>query len=340
MYSIMGLKEFFKSYLDDSGIEDKGFTWSRLAGDGSNRIFYRLSNNQRSFIIMDHPPAEENAAKENISYLKIGEHLLNKGIPVPFIYKYDLESGRFIMEDLGDNSLQQAALGSEDPIGIYKKVVGLLVKTQFEGREGFDPDWCYQTKKYDEFTMKKFEADYFSTYFLGEFLDLKEDCAELEPSFKHIVQRASLAENDYFLHRDFQSRNLIIKDDKIGIIDWQGGRLGPLQYDLASLLIDPYVGLKNNHKEILYDYYLKLIEERIPGISDSFMCYYPYLAVQRNLQILGAFSYLGKIHGKRRFFSYIPPALQSLDGLLDGLNETELYPLKKLVDKARNLFKV
>jgi aminoglycoside/choline kinase family phosphotransferase len=336
----MDLKEFFKSYLDDSGIKNKGFTWSRLGGDGSNRIFYRLSNNQHSIIVMDNPPVEENAEKENMSYLKIGKHLLNRGIPVPFIYKHDLERGWFIMEDLGDNNLQQAALTPSNLIGIYKKVVELLVEMQLEGRGGFDSDWCYQTKRYDGFTMKKFESDYFSTYFLRGMLELKQDLSELKSSFKHLVQRASIADSDFFLHRDFQSRNLIIKDDKIRIIDWQGGRLGPLQYDLASLLIDPYVGLKNNHREILYDYYLKFIEGRIPGISDSFTRYYPYLAVQRNLQILGAFSYLGKIQGKKGFLSYIPPALQSLDGLLDGLDETELYPLKRLVGKARNLFKV
>ncbi|HUU40743.1 MAG TPA: phosphotransferase [Desulfatiglandales bacterium] len=335
----MELKEFFKSYLANIGVEDEGFTWSRLGGDGSNRIFYRLSNNKYSFIIMEHPPAVKNAEKENISYLKIGKHLLSRGIPVARIYKYDLKYGWFIMEDLGERNLQEVTLNSNNLIEIYKKVVELLVEIQLEGREGFDTDWCYQTKRYDEFVMKRLESDYFLTYFLKGFLELKQDLSALRRSFEYLAQHASLANNDFFLHRDFQSRNIMINGDNIGIVDWQGGRLGPLQYDLASLLIDPYVGLENNHRAILYDYYLKLIEGRIPGISDSFIRYYPYLAIQRNLQILGAFSYLGKIQGKKWFLSYIPPALKSLDGLLESIDETELYPLKKLIRETRNRLK-
>ena len=83
----------------------------------------------------------------------------------------------------------------------------------------------------------------------------------------------------------------------------------------------------------LYDFYLKLLEERLPGIAGSFTRYYPYLAIQRNLQILGAFSYLSKILGKNRFLAYISPALRSLDRLLEELDDPELYPLKELISK-------
>jgi len=108
--------------------------------------------------------------------------------------------------------------------------------------------------------------------------------------------------------------------------------LGPLQYDLASLLIDPYVGLTKDEQMVLYDYYLPVLEKRLPRISPSFTEHYPYLAIQRNLQILGAFSYLSKIQGKRRFDSYVSPALRSLKELLKDLGEPELYALKRLVE--------
>jgi aminoglycoside/choline kinase family phosphotransferase len=162
-------------------------------------------------------------------------------------------------------------------------------------------------------------------------LGLKQDLSQLISSFEHLSYRASLADNNFFLHRDFQSRNLIIKRDKIGVIDWQGARLGPLQYDLASLLIDPYVGLTKDEQMVLYDYYLTVLEKYLPRISPSFTEHYPYLAIQRNLQILGAFSYLSKIQGKKRFLAYVSPALRSLDVLLAELDDPELNPLKSLI---------
>jgi len=330
---MMDLKEFVKAYIDDTYVDNNEFSWEILPGDGSKRIFYRLSNNQGSFIVMANPPLKTNVEKENSSYLNIGKHLFSKGIPVACIYRYDRDHGWFIMEDLGKMSLQEIACNSNNRIDIYKRVIELLIQIQLDGQKDFTPEWCYHTKRYDRFIMERFESDYFLTYFLKGLHGLKQNFSELKSSFKHLSYNASLADSNFFLHRDFQSRNLIIKGDKIGLIDWQGGRLGPLQYDLASLLIDPYVGLKNEEKIFLYDYYLKLLEKHIPGISDSFTRYYPYLAIQRNLQILGAFSYLSKIQGKNRFLVYISPSLQSLEGLLKELDEAELDPLKKMVEK-------
>jgi aminoglycoside/choline kinase family phosphotransferase len=123
----------------------------------------------------------------------------------------------------------------------------------------------------------------------------------------------------------------MVRGDRIGIVDWQGGRLGPLQYDLASLLIDPYVGLKEEERMLLYDHYLTLAERRLPGVTKSFSRYYPYLAIQRNLQILGAFSFLGDVQGKKWFLDYIPPALESLERLLEKRDESELHQLTTLI---------
>jgi len=330
---MMDLKEFVKSYIDDTCVDNKEFSWEILPGDGSKRIFYRLSNNQGSFIVMANPPLKKNVEKENSSYLKIGEHLFSKGIPVACIYRYDLDHGWFIMEDLGTTSLQEIACNSNNRIGIYKRVIELLIQVQLEGKKDFNLEWCYHTKRYNRFIMEKFESDYFLTYFLKKLHGLKQNLDKLKSSFKHLSYNASLADSNFFLHRDFQSRNIIIRGDKIGLVDWQGGRLGPLQYDLASLLIDPYVGLKKEETMFLYDYYIKLLEKRLPGTSGSFSVYYPYIAIQRNLQILGAFSYLSKIQGKNRFLVYISPALQSLEGLLKKLDEAKLDPLKNLIRK-------
>jgi aminoglycoside/choline kinase family phosphotransferase len=334
----MDLTNFVQSYIDNTYLEKKEFMWERLPADGSKRIFYRLSNNQDSFIIMINPPLESNAEKENVSYLKIGQHLLSKGIPVAHIYRYDIAHGWFIMEDLGINNLQEIALRVYDRTSIYKRVIELLVRIQIEGRKDFNPEWCCHTKQYDRFVMEKYESDYFLTYFLKGSLGLTRDLSGLKAPFNYLAERASFADNNFFLYRDFQSRNLIINRKKIGLVDWQGARLGPLQYDLASLLIDPYVGLEKHERRFLYDYYLELLEKRLPGISDSFRKYYPYLAIQRNLQILGAFSYLSTIQGKQWFLAYILPASKSLERLLQELDDPALYPLIRLINVINKFY--
>jgi aminoglycoside/choline kinase family phosphotransferase len=330
---MMDLKGFIKAYIKETYSGDRKFAWQRLPSDGSKRAFYRLSDNRDSFIVMDYPPLERAAERENFSYLKIGEHLLSKGFPVARIFRYNLEHGWFIVEDLGRKNLQESALASDTRMDLYKKAIELLVKLQLEGREGFNTEWCCHTKRYDRFLMEKYESGYFLTYFVKGFLGMEGDFTALQSSFTHLSRKASLADNDFFLHRDFQSRNLIMRGDKIGIVDWQGGRLGPLQYDLASLLIDPYVGLESDERIFLYDYYLTRAERWLPGFSESFSRYYPYLAIQRNLQILGAFSYLGNIQGKKWFLDYIPPALQYLEGLLEERDEPELHQLNVLINE-------
>jgi aminoglycoside/choline kinase family phosphotransferase len=329
----MNLRGFVKSYIDETYPLHGEFAWHRVPSDGSKRVFYRLSDDRDSFIVMEYPPSERAVEKENLSYLRIGEHLLSKGIPVARIFRYELEHGWFIMEDLGHVNLQEIALNSENRMDIYKRVLELLVNLQVEGREDFNPEWCAHTKRYDRFLMERYESEYFLTYFVQGFLRMEWDLAALKSSFARLSHQGSLPDNDFFLHRDFQSRNLLVCGDRIGIIDWQGGRLGPLQYDLASLLIDPYVELRAEERTFLYDYYLTLAERRLPGVSESFSRYYPYLAIQRNLQILGAFSYLGDVQGRKWFLGYIPPALQSLERLLEEQDEPELHQLKRLIRK-------
>ncbi len=180
--------------------------------------------------------------------------------------------------------------------------------------------------------MRRYEADYFRDAFLSSYLGLTRDWSELEGPFDHLAEMASRADNHFFLHRDFQSRNIMVSDNRTGILDWQGGRLGPLPYDLASLIIDPYTDLSDHEKDKIYQYYLLLLRDYQPKWVDPFKKYFPYLAIQRNLQILGAFSYLTKVQGKPYFEVYISPALKSLYGLLDELSDPKLAGLKGLLN--------
>jgi len=323
-----GLTVFVREFLGEPGV------FSSIAGDGSKRIFWRIGGpkSDLTYIAMENPPIDDFSKRENAAYLHIGRHLLTKGVPLPEIYRFDLGKGWFIMEDFGDVSLQTACKRAKERVPLYAPVAEILFQQQTRGSEGFDTSWTCQTKIYDRQVMRRYEVDYFKGAFLGTYLGLRKEWSELEGSFEHLIKEASKAENHFFLHRDFQSRNIMITGNKIGILDWQGGRLGPLAYDLASLLIDPYTRLPVPEKEEIYNTYLQLLRRENPHRLSSFQKSFPYLAVQRNLQILGAFSFLSKVRGKSYFEDYIPGALKSLHDLLETLNDRKLSSLKDLVD--------
>jgi len=330
-------KSFIRSFMANKGINERKFDISKLAGDGSKRIFERvyLKDIEQSFIVMENYPNNDLMRKENLSYLKIGNHLFNRGIPLPEIYDYDLKEGLFILEDLGDRSLQDEALDAEDRIRLYEKVLEILLRTQINGKEGFNPDWCCQTKRYDVTVMRLNEAHYFRDSFLINYMKMDFDTASIEKAFDRIIMMADKAEKVFFLHRDFQSRNIMYRGSgDMAILDWQGARLGPLAYDLASLLFDPYTGLSSYERDHLFNIYCIMLKELNKHAVDSCKIYYPYIAVMRILQAIGAYSNLSINQGKRYFEKYIPPALNSLIGLLRDINDPKLSSLVNIVNNV------
>jgi len=323
-----GLTAFVREFLGGPGV------FSPIAGDGSKRIFWRVGDprSDLTYIAMENAPIDDFSKRENAAYLNIGRHLRNKGLPLPEIYRFDLGKGWFIMEDFGDVNLQTACERVKERVPLYAPVVEILFVQQTRGSEGFDTEWTCQTETYDREVMRRYEVEYFKEAFLGTYLGFRKGWPGLESSFLHLIEEASKAENRFFLHRDFQSRNIMITGEKIGILDWQGGRLGPLAYDLASLLIDPYTKLPALEKEEIYSTYLQLLRQKQPHRVASFEKSFPYLAVQRNLQILGAFSFLSRVRGKTYFEEYIPGAVKSLQHLLETVKEANLSGLRDLVN--------
>ena len=329
-----------KEYLKESGLKDADLRCQPIPGDGSKRLFWRvhLPQVRMTYIAMENAPEDDFSKRENFAYLMIGGHLRKKGIPVPRIYAWDLDHGRFLMEDLGETNLQNRCSQGGDSFLLYEQVVEILLRLQTEGVEDFDTGWTCQTERYDRFAMRRYESDYFREAFLINYLKIKANWSDLQRSFEYLAEVASKAESDFLLHRDFQSRNIIVSgteggsaDSSIGIIDWQGARLGPLGYDLASLLLDPYTQLSSQQRAHAYEVYVQLLKNSRPGRIDSFEKYYPYLAIQRNLQILGAFAFLTQVRGKVFFEAYIAPALESLTRLLGELMDPRLKTLHQVV---------
>jgi len=285
-------------------------------------------------MINSQPPQDRRGVTENDSFLYIARHLGSKGLSVPAIYHHDREKGWFLMEDLGDCRLQTEVMGIKGDrrrlIETYQRVIDVLAIIQVEGRKGFDPARIHNAP-YDQGFMLAWESGYFYRAFLKGYLGLDILDEELKDELEGLARQAAEAPAGYFLYRDFQSRNIMVREGGFGLVDFQGGRLGPLQYDLASLLLDPYVELDHGVQKELLAYYLERIQDRAHVDLTGFQEQYPIVALHRAMQILGAFGFLTKVRGLAFFRAYIPPALRSLRTLLQDRCFKPYKKLKRIV---------
>lgn len=304
-----------------------------LAGDGSDRRFFRLPG-EPSVILLHHPQPPGPQVTENDSYFFIGRHLRARSVPVPEIFAYCRDEGWMLLEDVGDVSLAQAVAAARhdaDILALYRHALEILVHQQIHGNQQFNPAWCFDTPAVTRPFLLERECRYFVDAFLKGYLGLEVDEAELAPDFEHLLDQIRPAESPFFLHRDFQSKNLFIQGTAIRVLDFQGGRRGPLGYDVAALLIDPYVDLSPAWQEELLDFYLGLLARHIPFDRRTFLERYDHLALCRNLQVLGAFGFLTRVKRKPHFAPYIPPALAGLRRRLSA--RAQAFPrLTALVD--------
>ena len=309
--------------------------WSNLKGDGSERRWYRVSGKETTLIVVDHGPPLGEGTCEADSFFAIGRHLHNKGVAVPRICAYDRPSGLVALEDLGDLHLHALVLRTqarEKVVASYSQVIDLLVFMGLEGAKGFDPAFAYETPRYDEDLILNKEARYFVDAFVNGYMGLGIDFKHLQGEFELLAKRALYKSHIGFLHRDFQSRNIMIKENKCYAIDFQGGRLGPLAYDIASLLIDPYVQLPERIQKDLLTYYIRRLKALVPMDPLDFINTYTYCAINRNFQILGAFAFLSREKGKEDFKKYIPQAVSSLKRHLHQIEPETCMQLRRIAE--------
>jgi NDP-sugar pyrophosphorylase family protein/tRNA A-37 threonylcarbamoyl transferase component Bud32 len=309
--------------------------WSRLQGDGSDRTWYRVTHKKDSLIVVDHGPPAASDVCEADSFARIGQHLHDRGIPVPRIFAYHRPSGLIALEDLGDLNVQSLVQRTIDPDAVldhYKKIIDLLITFSLEGAKGFEAGFSYQTPRYDRELILERESRYFVEAFLNDYRGLTVDFQALESEFEILAKKSLGHPYTGLLHRDFQSRNILVKNGKYYFIDFQGARFGPLPYDLASLLIDPYVQLSQTLQEKLLKYAMQSLADRMHVDEAEFIHAYNYSAINRNLQILGAFAFLTNVKGKKDFEDYIPPALASLKQNLLKAEGDSCTQLRRVVE--------
>jgi aminoglycoside/choline kinase family phosphotransferase len=208
------------------------------------------------------------------------------------------------------------------------------------GAVQFDRNWTYQTPDYNQELILEKECRYFLEAFLNSYLNFKERFEDLQADFIALADKALQYPTMGFMHRDMQSRNIMIKGRDIYFIDFQGGRIGPIQYDLASLLIDPYVELPHAIQAQLINYCIELLSAETELTPEKFLSCYHYCRLTRNLQILGAYSYLSKVQGKTYFERYIPAAVRSLRSNLAAGGQMEFPTLSAITHKICKHMKI
>lgn len=307
-----------------------------LAGDGSDRRWYRITSNRHSLILGDHGIRPDCHTAEVDAFINIGMHLFQKNIAVPEIFYADPFSGHVYVKDLGDINLQSVINrepDSEKIISRYHQVIDRAIDMWLNGLESFDPAWTYQSRTYDRNMILDKECRYFVEAFLNIWLNMDVSWEALEAEFQALAHRALENAVTGFMHRDLQSRNIMIFEDTPFFIDFQGGRIGPVQYDLASLLTDPYVHLNDSIQEALLDYSIQKLAEVISIDPPAFAACYRYCSITRILQSLGAFGHLSKAKNKPFFEQFIPIALTNLHARLQS---PQIHPFPVLTETVKN----
>ncbi len=300
----------------------------KLAQSGSNRVYYRLSSTTRS-AIGTHSPDK----KENKAFLQFTKHFWNKGLCVPELYLVAEEKGIYIQQDLGDTALYQLlpAEGkafSEDLVGLYKKIIRHLTLIQIKGAEGIDYSVCYPRQAFDRQSML-WDLHYFKNFFL-KLADIPFDEQALEDDFERFIDYLLQADCSHFMFRDFQSRNIMVLDNEPYFIDYQGGRKGALQYDLASLLFQAKGNIPHNIREQLLDYYLDQVELMLRVDRKTFKSYYYGYVLIRCLQAMGAYGFRGLFERKEHFIASIPYAMKNVSWWLENVQiPVEMPELRK-----------
>jgi len=286
---------------------------------GSGRRIMRLSSGDVMAVGVLHDVREE-----NVAFLEFSRHFHKHGLPVPQIYGEDLDRGAYLEEDLGDTTMYEflskhRAGGTLAPetIEAYRKVIDTLPRFQIEAGRDLNYEVCYPRAVFDAQSIA-WDLNYFKYYFL-KLAGIPFNEQSLEDDFSRLTKFLLSAKLDYFLYRDFQSRNIMLRGAEPFFVDYQGGRKGALQYDVASLLYDAKADLPPALRQQLLDRYI----ERVAGFTEigreEFMRHYYAYVYVRIMQALGAYGFRGFYERKSHFLQSVPYAMNNVRWLLQNV---------------------
>ena len=310
------LKKLFEQHFR-SPVEQVRPLQGQLGGSG--RKIIRLAGEKVSAIGILYDVREENAA-----FLEFSRHFRRHGLPVPEIYAEDLDHGAYLEEDLGDTSLfeflskHRAGENIAAPVvEAYRKVIATLPRFQIEAGRDLNYKLCYPRDSFDHQSIS-WDLNYFKYYFL-RLAGIPFSEQALEDDFGRLTDFLLSAPREYFLYRDFQSRNIMLRDGQPYFLDYQGGRKGALQYDVASLLYDAKADLPPDLRQQLLDHYLDTLGGFVDVEREEFLRYYYAYVYIRIMQALGAYGFRGFYERKVHFLQSVPYALKNLRWLLHNV---------------------
>lgn len=287
-----------------------------LPGAGSNRKYFRLKGKE-SLIGVYGTSTEENRA-----FIYMARHFSQKGLPVPRILAEAADQSAYLQDDLGDISLfqfikqgRESGNFSDEETNILKQTIRLLPQIQFEGSKDMDFSYCYPLATFNHRSVL-WDLNYFKYCFLkATGLEFQENL--LEDDFERMADTLLQIEPQVFMYRDFQSRNIMIREEEPYFIDFQGGRKGPFYYDVASFLWQAKANYPDSLRQELLDEYLDALRPYHAIDKEQFLTTLRHFVLFRTLQVLGAYGFRGYFEKKAHFIQSVPYAIENLRQLLE-----------------------
>lgn len=310
------ITELINKTLSDKIIEIK-----KLPSSGSSRLYFRIYTDNETYIATYNSNIEE-----NIAFITFTNYFRNKKLAVPEIIAISDDKCCYIQSDLGDvslfdyvNNCVRNGSYDDETINLYKEAIDNLVDFQIKGNDGLDYSVAFPTDKFDKTSIID-DLNYFKYYFLKVNEEIVFNETRLNQDFQRLADFLEQAPSDFFMYRDFQSRNIMIKDGHTFFIDYQGGRKGPLQYDIISLLYQVKAQIPDSLRKELLSHYKSKLSSYLDLGDIQFDKYYKPFVLIRLMQVLGAYGFRGLIQKKQHFLESIPFALKEIISLTQNLN--------------------
>ncbi len=302
----------------------------KLKADASNRKIYRLISGYTSCVGVWNENVPENKA-----FIGFSKGFRQGGLNVPQIYNESTDSKFYILEDLGNTTLFNAQDNFKDErltsIFFYQLALKHLKEFQYTGLEHIDLNLCYETKQFDIQQMQM-DEEKFSNYYLSQFDEPSKYYNVMHHAFEYLNSELDKADKNYFMFRDFQPRNIMLKNDSLYFIDYQSGRKGPLHYDLASFLYSGSIDLNEEERDFLLKSYLNDLKYKTD--KKEFLKFYKFYILIRLIQVLGSYGYSFHQKKEKKYLAKIQKGLMNMKTLLGQFDDKVIDEfIYKLTDR-------
>lgn len=330
---IENLKQLFLRWAGEEAL-----TVFPLPLSGSARRYFRLQSGEHTAM-----GVYNSDVKENQAFIAFTSHFLSHKLPVPAILAVSEDESCYLLQDLGDTTLfhlvKDQPAGKPLPADIqahYQSAINQLIKFQVVAGRDLDYRYCYPRQHFDKQSIM-WDLHYFKYYFLKP-NGIVFDEQLLEDDFGRLAEYLLDAKAQFFMFRDFQARNIMIHDNKLWFIDYQGGRQGALQYDLASLLYQVKAGLSPEFRVEMLQYYMHEIKSCLPLNEKEFIKHYYAFVLVRLMQVAGAYGFRGYFEKKAHFLQSIPYVVKEMKWYLENINlPPDLHELVSALQKMSGL---